>query len=150
MGAMVNLVNAGRVEPAEDAPPGLTPREPRTRTLLIANISRLDNLGSTPCVVNNISSGGARLTLSEAVPIDAEFKVHIPQRNLFRTAKLVWRKGERLGVAFLPEDAAAACDTEADKDKKIQALQAEVASLKAAVGALKYKLIQREGERSYG
>ena len=88
-------------------------------------------------MVHNISPGGARITLSEAAHLGAELKVHIPQRNLSRNARLVWRKGDHLGVAFLSEDAASPAETEVEKDEKLRAMAARVATLKAEIGVLK-------------
>lgn len=150
MGANVNFLTAESGKKADEAQPGFKPREPRTRTLLIATVSKLDNRGSTPCVINNISSGGARITISEAAPLAAEFKVHIPQRNLFRTARLVWRKGDQIGVAFLPEAAPTAVEGASEKDERIRALEAEIAHLKAEIGVLKYQLYQRDDVKAPG
>jgi hypothetical protein len=139
-----NFLNPESARKAEQPRPGFAPREPRTRTLLVATIARLDSQTSTPCFVNNISPGGARITLSEAIPLGTEFKVHIPQRDLFRTARLVWRKGDQLGVAFPSEAASTPAEQISEKDKKIHALEAEVAHLKAEIGVLKYQLYQRD------
>ena len=105
----------------------------------------MDNAQSTPCIVNNISADGARITLSTSVPLAGEFKVCIPQRHLDRAARLVWRKGDQLGVAFLAEPASITSPDESDKDKRILALEAENASLKAEIGALKNTLYRNEG-----
>ena len=119
-------------------------RETRARALLTATISTFDNALSTPCLVNNISPSGARITISESIPIGAEFRISIPQRNIFRTARQVWRKGDQLGVAFQPEAGPTTSPEDTEKDRKILAMEAEVASLKAAIGVLQYQLNRRE------
>ena len=144
MRSNVNYLKFAAPEKTEDAPPGLTPREPRTRTLLVGTVSNVDNSASATCVINNISAGGVRITISESIPLGQEFKLHVPQRNLFRTVRQVWRKGDQLGVAFQSEAASTPEEGESWKDRKIRALEAEVAALRAEIGGLKHQLYQRD------
>jgi hypothetical protein len=142
MASTVKLSNAP--SPKNDAQTGGKSRQPRTRALLIASISSLDNSLSTPCLVNNISASGARMTLSASIPLSGEFKVFIPQRNLARHARLIWRKGDQLGIKFQQEADPTAPPDEDDKDGRIQALEAENAALRAEIGVLKNTLYRNE------
>jgi hypothetical protein len=140
----LHFLKPQNAEALEALRPGQVPREPRAKALLIASVSRLDSSHCTPCVVTNISSSGARLKISEAVPLGETFKLSIPQRNMTRTARQVWRRGDQLGVAFMVEGGPMPAEIEASKDAKIRALEAEVAALKAEIGVLKYQLYRRE------
>jgi hypothetical protein len=131
--------------PDSATPPEELPvREPRARALLTGSISGFDNSLSTPCIVNNISGSGARITLSPAVPVAGEFKVCIPQRGLNRTARLVWRKGDQLGVVFVVEPGSRLSLDENEKDRRIRALEIENANLRAEIGILKNDIYRRE------
>jgi PilZ domain len=123
---------------------GQISREPRAKALLLASLSKADNTQCTPCFVTNISPGGARIKIDGAVNLPSNIKVSIPQRNMARMARQIWRRGDQLGLAFLPEDDPKPEEIEATKDTRICALEAEVATLKAEVGVLKYQLYQRE------
>ena len=142
MNSAPNFPKMGRDVSSESAGSEPLVREKRTRALLSATLSTFDNASSTACLVNNISATGARLIISESIPIGAEFKVSIPQRNIYRTARQIWRRGDQLGISFQPE--AAPRPEHDDKDAKIGALEAEVASLKAEIKMLKTRLFQHE------
>jgi hypothetical protein len=51
-------------------------------------------------MLNNLSAGGACVSLSIAKAIPAEFTLVLPP-NTARRCRLVWRSGERIGVEFL-------------------------------------------------
>ena len=53
------------------------------------------------CCIRNISSGGACLELSEKAELPNEVTLIIG--NVIRAAKVVWRKGNQIGIAFLEE-----------------------------------------------
>jgi hypothetical protein len=58
--------------------------------------------GSTavPCLVQNISSSGAKLALVTAVDLPWHFELEIPQLALKVEARVVWRRAEQCGVTF--------------------------------------------------
>ncbi|MCG6121174.1 MAG: PilZ domain-containing protein [Microvirga sp.] len=76
-------------------------RTDRARTFIAARI--LFNKGSmqVECTVRNLSDGGAKLEVSEAVTLPDEFDLLIPQRAVTRRARLCWRSASFCGVAFL-------------------------------------------------
>ena len=53
--------------------------------------------------VRNISAGGAKLWLSPAHSLPAEFDVYFADDALIFRASLRWRSGEYAGVAFVGE-----------------------------------------------
>jgi hypothetical protein len=53
-----------------------------------------------PCVVEDISSGGAKLFIRSGQPPD-EFKLYFsPHAHTFRNCLVLWRKRECVGVQF--------------------------------------------------
>jgi PilZ domain len=51
-------------------------------------------------MLDNLSAGGACVSVSGSKPIPAEFTLVFPP-NTPRRCRLVWRSGEKLGVEFL-------------------------------------------------
>jgi hypothetical protein len=110
-------------------------RSARVRTFLEARVSYSDGAISTPCTVNQLSDVGARINIASTFTLPETFEITIPQRNISRRAKLVWRKDELAGVDFV--DAAAGQAVAApDPTARIKALEAENAKLKAQIGVL--------------
>jgi PilZ domain len=52
-------------------------------------------------MLNNVSEGGACVSVSTTRALPAEFTLVLPPNEL-RRCRLVWRSGERVGVEFLP------------------------------------------------
>ena len=50
-------------------------------------------------MLNNLSAGGACLSISATKTIPAEFTIVLPP-NIARRCRLVWRSGDKLGVEF--------------------------------------------------
>ena len=111
----------------------------RQRTFLQARVSYGDGAISTDCTVIQLSAKGALLSVADLVALTGEFEVAIPQRDFVRRARLVRRKDGQAGVEFLASEPAApaigATDIEGQK-RRLRALEAENAKLKAQLGAL--------------
>ncbi|MBE7186020.1 MAG: PilZ domain-containing protein [Methylobacterium mesophilicum] len=74
---------------------------PRIKTLKRAKVY-FNNMNSTfDCVVRNISSTGALLTLDESAHLPREFGVRIGEMKELRPARLVYRRGMLAGIHFL-------------------------------------------------
>jgi hypothetical protein len=73
---------------------------PRHRTLLGGEVSHNPQYAPVRCVVRNLSEEGARLALDPAALLPAEVEVAITVRAEVRPARVVWRRGESVGVAF--------------------------------------------------
>ena len=54
-------------------------------------------------LLNNLSAGGACLSISATRTVPAEFTLILPP-NLPRRCRAVWRTGDRVGVEFLDSD----------------------------------------------
>lgn len=73
---------------------------PRHRTLLGAEVSHNPQYSPVRCVVRNLSDQGAQLALDPAAPLPAEIAVNIAVRSQIRPARVVWRRGDAVGVSF--------------------------------------------------
>jgi PilZ domain len=110
-------------------------RSLRVRTFLQARVSYGDGAMTTACTVNQLSDVGARLNISGACSLPETFEVAIPQRNIARRARLVWRKDDQAGVDFIDNEEDRRTPT-ADPAGRIKELEAENAKLKTQIGLL--------------
>jgi hypothetical protein len=58
---------------------------------------------SLDCAVRDVSPGGARLRVADSSAIAAEFQLMFQQTGELRRAKVRWRRGQYIGVAFLED-----------------------------------------------
>lgn len=63
--------------------------------IIFANGRQID------CVTVNLSRSGAKLTLPGLHLLPQQFELAVPERHIRRTARLVWREGDAIGVTFL-------------------------------------------------
>jgi hypothetical protein len=78
----------------------------RQRSFLKGCVYYNNKLSSAECLVRDISDTGARLKFFGAVIIPDMVELHLPGRAESYRAKVQWRAGEEVGVAFqLPEEA---------------------------------------------
>lgn len=75
-------------------------KTPRTRSLLGARVIFNRRSSTMDCVVRNISTGGAMLLFTDAVDLPETFELEISQRQRTYAARVMWRHGKRIGVAF--------------------------------------------------
>ncbi|WP_182085254.1 PilZ domain-containing protein [Aureimonas sp. ME7] len=73
---------------------------PRTRTLRSAKILFNNRYSTFDCVLRNISSTGALLTIDPSVPLPKVFEIRIGDDPI-RPAKLVYRREAFAGIHFL-------------------------------------------------
>jgi hypothetical protein len=85
-------------------PAGDVPMEnrkvPRQRTYKGGFVSSLAG-GGLSCLIRNLTTIGACLELESPVGIPDEFVLVIRPENQKRTCRVVWRKGQRIGVRFV-------------------------------------------------
>ena len=73
-------------------------RAPRSRTFKSGTIS-IDGV-SMDCLIRNLSKSGACLEIKGTATVPDAFKLIIKPESLFRTCKVMWRDGHRIGVSF--------------------------------------------------
>lgn len=75
-------------------------RLPRMRTLLAGVATFNDRRSTVDCTIRNASEEGALLKLSEAVMLPPVFELQIPARQKRFSARVIWRRGDGVGVTF--------------------------------------------------
>jgi hypothetical protein len=75
-------------------------RSPRRRVFKGAKVIFNGGASAIDCAVRDISDGGARLLVASAIGIPDSFELAISGEPL-RQCRLIWRKTDQIGVAFL-------------------------------------------------
>ncbi len=75
---------------------------PRLRVLKAGTI--MFGSAGIDCTVRNLSETGAALEVVSVVVMPTEFSLVIRSDNINRNCRVVWRKMNRIGVAFDPDD----------------------------------------------
>jgi PilZ domain len=116
----------------------------RQRTVLRACVYYDKHSASADCLVRDMSGGGARLELSENVVIPDEIELYIPKKEKTFDARVLWRHGNEVGVAYADsgngrdrDHGARNLEAPAERgggglelEDRVQKLEAEMASLK--------------------
>jgi len=106
------------------------------RVVLQARASYSDGAISTQCTVNELSDVGARINIATSFTLPETFELSVPQRNLTRRVRLLWRTGNQAGLEFIDVDGGSLSSFAHDPTARIKALEAENAKLKAQIGVL--------------
>jgi hypothetical protein len=88
------------------------------------------------CMVRDLSEDGARIVLSQTIPIPDVIELQIPQREEMVAARVQWRRADEIGLAFAKADAAAS-PRENQLIKRVAELEAEIAVLQRTIKRLK-------------
>lgn len=75
-------------------------RAPRPRTLKGGRIVFKDGLFNYECVVRNLSTSGACLSLSNSDGVPNRFELHLDDRSPIQICEMVWRTQTKMGVSF--------------------------------------------------
>jgi PilZ domain len=73
----------------------------RRRVLKGATLSFNRGYSAFECVVRNQSDGGARLSLAETFALPTSFRLAIAGETQIRSAQIIWRKPDEMGVTFV-------------------------------------------------
>ncbi|HLZ03613.1 MAG TPA: PilZ domain-containing protein [Bradyrhizobium sp.] len=68
-----------------------------------AQMMAIDGTWQRPCTIDDISDGGAKLTVGDSIqglPITEFFLVLSPFGLAYRHCRLIWVNGDQIGVAF--------------------------------------------------
>ena len=91
--------------------------------------------GATSCLVRDMNEEGARIIFSEAITLPDIISLHIPQKDQTLRARVSWRRGDEIGLAFT----AAAADMP-DRDElmgRVAQLEGEILKLRRMLKRLK-------------
>lgn len=73
------------------------------RVLKGAKIVSMNQWSVVDCTVRDMSETGAKLICGDQVAVANEFRFLMPSENTIRTAKVIWRRGDQLGIEFTSE-----------------------------------------------
>jgi len=93
-GPALNVTHNDQPPPAERRP------KPRKRVLLRGIITFAKGAHSFDCTIRNLSESGARLLVGKSAQFPSDFYLINVRDGLLHEAKLIWNKGEEIGVAF--------------------------------------------------
>ncbi|NEU14134.1 PilZ domain-containing protein [Methylobacterium sp. BTF04] len=110
----------------------------RERSLLGASISTAPNASTTECLVRDIGPGGARIMVSDAVPLPEMFDLTLHARREVRRSRLIWRRSDAVGVAFV-QPRPAAVPVPLELMRELRAARAETAALRLRLADLQEK-----------
>src|SRR5215471_18676504 len=114
----------------------------RQKSFLKGRIYFNHRRSSVDCLVRDISDQGAKLKFSETVAIPEAFELYIPNRDETFRARVQWRTGEEVGIAFesdemlSPSPTLAPDASAADLAARVRRLESEVAALQRKVNEL--------------
>lgn len=110
---------------------------PRQKTFLRGCIYFNNKRAAADCLIRDISDDGARLIFSSAVTVPDVVDIYIPQKEQTLRARVQWRHGDEIGVAFeTPLRGPAPGAESGDVAARLQKLEADVASLRRLVKRL--------------
>ena len=110
----------------------------RTKSFLRGLIYDCRKRGAMDCMIRDLSEDGARIALSDTVALPDVIELDIPQRELRRRARVVWRRNDEVGLCFSQVDRVPdlAAMTAEDIAARIGMLEAEIALLRARLSSL--------------
>ncbi len=118
-------------------------RSPRQRSFLRGCIYFNQRRGAVDCLIRDVSSDGARVIFSDAVSVPDIVELHIPQKERTLRARVQWRHGDEVGLAFTDAPAMSSAPAPAEAGEMAQRvgkLEAEVAALRRLLRRLKSEL----------
>jgi PilZ domain len=91
--------------------------------------------GATGCLVRDMNEEGARIIFSEAITLPDIVNLHIPQKDQTLRARVSWRRGDEIGLAFTAE--AADMPDGNEMMQRVAQLEAEILKLRRVLKKLK-------------
>ena len=110
---------------------------PRLKALLAAKISFNNGQSTLDCLIRNLSDTGAKLIVSAAIALPDSFDLLIPQKSVTRRVRIVWRRGEEMGVRF--DEGAPRSES---RDPHASSLTRRMRELAAEVARLQSRILQ--------
>jgi PilZ domain-containing protein len=96
--------------------------------------------GALDCLIRDLSEQGARIIFSENVSVPDQVDLYIPQKEQTVRARVQWRHGDEIGLAF--PDAVRAADGTSDGELalRVAQLESEIAGLRRLVKKIKAEI----------
>jgi hypothetical protein len=117
----------------------------RQRSFLQGRIYFNNRRSSLDCLIRDFSDQGAKLTISDSVALPEIVELYIPHKDETYRAKVQWRTGFELGVAFNEqEDSPSIVPNAPDLAGRVRRLEGEVATLQRKVSELQNELRKQQ------
>ena len=120
----------------------------RQRSFLQGRIYFNQRRSSLDCLIRDLSDDGAKLMASNSVALPEFVELHIPNKNVTYPAKVQWRTGDDIGVAFNLENESPSVVPDApaaDLAGRVSRLETEMAMLHRKFNELRDELKKRQG-----
>ena len=91
--------------------------------------------GASSCLIRDMNEEGARIIFSEAITLPDTVNLHIPQKEQTLRARVSWRRGDEIGLAFTAE--AADMPDSSEMMQRVAQLEAEILKLRRMLKKLK-------------
>ena len=91
--------------------------------------------GACSCLIRDMNEEGARIIFSEAITLPEIVNLHIPQKDQTLRARVSWRRGDEIGLAFTAE--AADMPDGNEMMQRVAQLEAEILKLRRVLKKLK-------------
>ena len=92
------------------------------------------------CLIRDISDEGARIIFSETVSVPDIVDLYIPQKEQTVRARVQWRHGDEIGLAFPDALRAADGTSEGELAARVAQLESEISALRRALKRLKSEI----------
>lgn len=109
----------------------------RQKSFLRGTVYFNNRRSALDCLIRDISDYGARLIFSGTVTLPDMIELHVPQKEHTSRARVIWRHGREVGVAFAQHVSMEGIAEGGELSERVQRLEAEVAALKRLVRQLK-------------
>jgi hypothetical protein len=119
-------------------------RAPRQKSFLRGCIFFNKRSRALECLIRDFSEHGARIIFSENVSVPDLVELHIPQKEQTLRARVQWRHGDEIGLAF--PDAVRAADGTRDGELalRVAQLESEIVGLRKLVKKLRAEIAPAE------
>ena len=105
----------------------------RQRLFAAGKITAPSSTAPIKCLVRDLSSTGAKLTLETSGHLPEEFDFEVPLKHINVRAKVAWRSGDQVGITFVTSETLGG---DAALKKRIRELETEVTRLRMRISEL--------------
>jgi hypothetical protein len=104
----------------------------RQKSFLRAMIHLKDARTAFDCMIRDLSPKGARLDFAGAVPTPDVFDLYISQKQQVLRANVMWRHGDKAGVAFAHTTPTVEPAKANELSQRVSRIEGEIAAFKSA------------------
>jgi hypothetical protein len=92
------------------------------------------------CLIRDLSEDGARIIFSDTVSVPEQVELYIPQKEQTLRARVQWRHGEEIGLAFPDLASAKSGRAGTELAQRVAVLETEIAALRRVLKRLKTEI----------